>query len=172
MSSLGSIIDSLESDLGAKDDAASTTGSANAKLASLLALLPLVNGTAGVSKGYPNLANAIVLSTHASAWTYGSYTQIVAASTLAAHMLLGLVVTAVGQDDEYQVMIGTGGGGSETDLAEFRFRTVSGGQMQVIPFPDGPRIIPANARIAGKAASKLGGASATVAIWVAPRPLA
>lgn len=154
--------------LGRPADAASVSGSAQARLKALMAM---TSGTTVAPVMRPDLANSVNVGTGAGAWGYGSWVQICAASSLAAHMCAFVAIFAVGQDDEYQIAIGHGGAGSEVVAGEYSFRTVTSAIVQngpVFTLPI-PLQIPANARVAVKCASKLGAASLNLKLGFYPR---
>lgn len=156
--------------LGRRADAASSTGSANAKLKQLLAYIEstaLFEGTTKVSVAYP--VAAPVTLTGGAAYTYGAWAEVVAASTLAGHVLL----YAAFQDASqllYHVQIGTGGAGSEVAIAEVAFRG-GGTTLASTIIPLNPNVqIPANARVAARVHENGGAGTVTIYIGVRPRP--
>ena len=86
---------------------------------------------------YPTLADPVRATSHADAWSAaGSYVEIVPASTITSEIYIdSVVIEAVGAADNYQVVIATGGAGSEVDIASVRFTAghVTNSMPVVIP---------------------------------------
>lgn len=116
MGNLSAIYAQLLTNLGQNADAASTTGTANAKLA---ALLTLVQGTTGVGVTFRGNSIAIVNSTSSgTGYTWTPWQEIVAASVIPncmiTHVLMGGFLGSTITVIPFQ--IGAGGAGSESAI--------------------------------------------------------
>tara|TARA_R100000789_G_C3005415_1_gene149927 strand:- start:175 stop:612 length:438 start_codon:yes stop_codon:yes gene_type:complete len=122
-------------------------------LSSKVAFDNLEDSLSGALNVYPTLAAAVQVTCHSDAYTYGSYTEVVPASTITGDFFLeSIQIEEVSGTDAFQVSVGTGTAASETEVAVARAY-----------FPHtsytGPRVIPirkridANTRIAVRAAN-------------------
>jgi hypothetical protein len=125
---------------------------------SLIAKMKLVESRLNnPSKVYPTLANGVVVTGAAGAWTLGAAVEIVPASTITTQFLIYLAkVEAVSVTDTYEVVLYSG---AAADVELGRFRTSKdalypqSGDVVITT-----ELIPANTKISAKCANKLGGA--------------
>lgn len=118
------------------------------------------------SKCYPDLADGITITGGVSAWTLGSFVEIIPADTITtAFDIHWIEVEAVNAVDTYQLKLYSGAEGSEEEIGCVRFTRASNqtGASNVpiqIPFQH------ANTRISAKLASKSGGSdTATISLY-------
>lgn len=172
MGNLGTVISSF----GDRGDAASSTGSLNAKIVQLLAYIEStsqLNGTTGVLVQYPvGTANGTNITGGNPAWTLGAWTEMVAASVLSSHVLVGFFCVTVNVNAWFQIDIGEGGAGAEV----VKFRTSF---MASASGPDGASTkwffpgyrLTANARCAVRAATNNASNTFNLFLYFVPRPL-
>lgn len=168
-------LSSLQIALGFRGDTASPTGSANGKLA---ALVPLVSGLTGVRLVKPDLAVAVTVPNPATSnWAWGAYAEIVAASVLAAHSLVGIYARAGdnGSQADIQIAVAVGGAGAEVEIGRWALErsgvaTASAIALDQLVFPG--RQIPANARVAARIALSPNGSDVKCYLSFDPRPAA
>lgn len=115
---------------------------------------------------YPVLADAIVLTSSASAWTFGAYVEIVPVSTIASDFDIHFInISALSANDEYVVELASGAGASEVLLCQVS-AVRSAVQNQGAASPTSTIIIPANTRISARIASKDASANTgAIKIW-------
>lgn len=131
----------------------------------------LTAGTTSVPIVIPNDVTAGPLAvTSGLANVYGAWATVTAASTLAAHMLIGIGWAFDGAGNNGVLDIGTGAAGSEAVIGSWpQFNESTAGlspYYPVIPF----LTIPANARVAARLVSNAGGQVARVMCVFLPRP--
>lgn len=172
MGNLGTVISSL----GDRGNAASSTGSINAKVAQMLANIPsggLTNGTQGVPIWYPSVADGIYAAGSATPWAAGAWQQIVAASVLTGHCLIAVMAGNINVNMlGAQLEIGEGGAGAE--VAKYKMGAGLGefqGNGNQISYLVPPLKITANARVAVRGYCTLGSNQMVSWYIFAPRPL-
>lgn len=118
------------------------------------------------SNVYPTLADGVVITADASAWTLGSITEIIPASTITDYFdLHWLVVEAVSANDIYELVLYSGPALSETEIARVKFVKNTTAGSGAISIPVQTAIISSNSRISAALASKSGGSdTATVSL--------
>jgi hypothetical protein len=125
--------------------------------------------TTSISLVRPALTDAITV-TDGGAWTLGGWTEIVAAAVLTSHSLVAIVPEQGSLAAAYEVEIGEGGAGSEAVIARTVLRVVAGTNashpIYIVPARD----ITANARVAARIASSVGGATMRFHLIFLPRP--
>lgn len=165
--------------LGYQADSASATGSAQAKLAQLLAYIEstaLFEGSQVLPVIYPNLASPASIVSGATAGTYGSYVDIVAANVLTGHSLVGLLLKGASSPvGTWSVDIAEGAAGSEVVKWRSGYSNYSGDintMDSIMPdwFFPGYKVT-ANARISARCTNSTNNAL-TMGVWgiFAPRP--
>ena len=105
---------------------------------------------------YPTLADAITITTSASNWTFGAWTEVIPVSTITSDFdIHWVVISDISANDEFEIQIGSGAGGSEAVVASTNFvrDTV---QAQQGAQPVVMAIVAANTRIAVRLACKSG----------------
>lgn len=125
---------------------------------SLRAILELLEDHAHKGQQcYPTLADAINIVSSATAWTYGSYVELVPVDTITSDFdIHWLNISAISANDEYEIEFATGLVAAEVKVAcvSFERNAVQSQEgsisMQTPVFPANTRI---SARIASKAAS-------------------
>jgi len=132
---------------------------ADKALYDVIALDRLDKQHAGTHKTHPLLADPITLASSATAWTYGGYVEIVAASAITADFwITGIEVSNPSAADNYVVGIATGAALSEVDIIEVpvtRTDVTAAGVITSVIIPVNPPVkVAANTRISGKSASK------------------
>jgi len=137
---------------------------ASKSLYDVIALDRLDKQHAGTHKTYPLLADPVTLTSSASAWTYGSYAEIVPADTITSDFwITGIEASNPSAADNYVICIATGGAGAETDIIEVPVTrtdiTAAGVIMSVIIPVNPPVKVSANTRISGRSASKAANAN-------------
>ena len=136
-------------------------------LSSILGIVSrLVNGTTQVPVVYPDGANPTLLTGDVTGWTYGSYAEIVAASVLTGHNLIGMTIY-MNQGDYFQIQIAQGTTVVGTFMA-FSISVVGPGFY--IPI-DPPIQIPVNAQVQGRIRAENGSRTCRVALTFVPRPI-
>lgn len=168
--------------LGRRGDAASSTGSAHAKLKDIKDNMPvLVSNNTPIAR--PDAATGVSVSTSATQWAYGSWTEIVAASVLGGHALSHILVCPDAGNwatDQVQVQVGEGGAGSEAAIGSWKIpmnhENASGWGDGVLITLSPLRQITANARVSVRLAQRdpVGYGTAwgfTVTLIFVPRPL-
>lgn len=114
----------------------------------------LLSGTSGALVVRPNLAASVAVVTSTSAWTYGAWSEIVAASDLTGHMLVGIwLFDEGGAAIEYQVQIGEGGAGSEAVISTVPWRREALANVANTHYIPLLRKVTASARVAARATS-------------------
>lgn len=109
--------------------------------------------TTGLRKVFPTLADPVTVTGHATAWTKGSYSTIMAkaSSPQTGKWTVDVVqVEALSVSDNYEIDLAYGDAGSEVVFASFRTKTQ--GYHQIPSF-----IFDSAARISARIASKSGG---------------
>lgn len=120
---------------------------------------------------YPTLAAAVQVTCHADAYTYGSYTEVVPASTITGDFFLeSIQIEEVSGTDAFEVSIGTGGAASETEVAVARayFGHTSNTGHRTIPVR---KRIDANTRIAVRAANSSAASAKIVHVSISYRTI-
>lgn len=103
---------------------------------------------------YPTLADSVLVTADASGWTYGSWTEIVPASTITDDFDIHFAnITSISAVDEYQLQIGSGVAGSEVVKACISFERSSNFSQEGSKQIQTP-ILAANSRIAVRLACK------------------
>lgn len=165
--------------IGQRGDAASATGSANAKLQQLLVELGAASGTptgilragvTGVTIARPDFGAGAANCIDGGAWTYSAWVEIVAAGVLAAHNLALVTMDGLNnanQDEHMQ--IGVGGAGAEVAIWQAHWTQGTGNIHHVFPiFPH--KQIAANGRVSVRGGSQSGGENFKTACMFDPRP--
>jgi hypothetical protein len=122
----------------------------------------------------PNLADSINVQSGVGAWVYGAWTQIVAPNDLTNHALGYVAVLAFvgGGNFDFDLQVGTGAAGSEAvgpTVGSNSFPTPNAVPSVFHVFP--LFIIPANARVAARAADSGGNHPFKVSLGFFPLPL-
>lgn len=110
------------------------------------------------AKLYPSLQDGVILTGHANAWTLGTITEIVPASTITEYFdIHWIIIESVSANDIYEIVLYQGAGGSEVEIGRVKFvkNTTAGSGVVSIPFQ--MIIVDPNTRISGAVASKTGG---------------
>lgn len=118
------------------------------------------------SKVYPTLANWVTVAWAAGAWALSAaWVEIVPANTIAAVFDIHYINAAsVSADDSYELVLASGGAGSEVEVWRVRFtRSASSTNAQLIPFMT--PLIAANSRISAKIASSTWNDSAVISLF-------
>lgn len=117
-----------------------------------------------VYRTFPELSGAVTVTSGGSGWTYGSWGEIVAANAITEKFwLVGILMRGVAAG-WYQVDVGKGASPNEARIATAIHRVDSAvGYILPYPFPI-PIEIPANTRLAVRAASD--GASNDIGTYV------
>lgn len=115
------------------------------------------------SKVYPTLATGVTLNTNAAAWTLGTVTEIIPASTITSDFDIHRVsIESLDDIATYEIVLYYGAG--DTECGRVRFSKTSNQDTagnQPIQTP----IIPANSRVRGAVASSTGSSVAVVSLY-------
>lgn len=109
-------------------------------------------------KVYPTLADGVTITGAVAAWTLGTIVEIVPASTITDNFdIHWLIIEEVSANDRYEIVLYSGGAGSEVEIGRQKTvrNTTAGNGVISIPFQT--EIIAANSRISAAIASKSGG---------------
>lgn len=125
-------------------------------------------GTTQVALVKPDLADSVTVNSSTSAWTYGSWTEIVAASVLPNCMLTHFQLgdNAAFSVADYQIQFGVGGAGAEVTITNtaLLIRSSVGAQLVSGPIPlPFPARIAINSRVAARLTS---GTAATESLGI------
>ena len=97
---------------------------------------------------YPTMANSVSVAGTTTAWSPGTYTEIVPSSTINSnYRILEIDVLSVSATDELELVVATGAASSETIIGSIRFTAVG-------KYSFGYSLIPANTRISARLANK------------------
>lgn len=103
---------------------------------------------------YPTGSAAITITSSATAWVKGSYTEVIPVDTITERFYItGLVINNLVVDSEYEVDIGTGAAASETVVATDTHETHDSNLSKTLLFIP-PIEIGANTRVAVRAATQ------------------
>ena len=106
------------------------------------------------AKVYPSLADAIVLTTDASGWTYGTKVEIIPSSTITVNFdIHWAIIGEISAVDEYELSIYKGTAGNEEVISTIAFnRSTAFAQEGNLPIQIPPQL--ANQRISAALACK------------------
>jgi len=108
----------------------------------------------GVLSVYPSLASAITLTSSATAWTQGSYAEVIPANTIhSTCWVTGIILNNLVVDSEYEVALAIGLAASEIVKATVTHETHDANLAHEIPIFPAIKI-PANARVACSCATE------------------
>lgn len=112
----------------------------------------------------PAGAAPVTLTDGGGAWTHGAKGQLIA-STAAASCLRAVEVSAPDTDDQYELIVYTGAGGAEAEIARASF--VRGGAwVMSLVLPMTSATIAAGTRLSATVATATGaGATCAVKVW-------
>lgn len=118
---------------------------------------------------YPNLADGVVVTGAAGAWTLGALVEVIPVNTITDPFDIHWInVEAASAVDTYVIVLYYGAGGAETEWGRTRFTKSAVLDIQAgVPFQC--PIVPKNTRIAAAVANSAGGAE-TVTISVMGHP--
>lgn len=119
-----------------------------------------------VSKVYPTLADGVTVTTDASAWTLGTLTEIVPASTITDDFDIHAIdVENISANGVYEIVLYYGAGDTEAG----RVRIVQGSVTSAtLNTPVQTPLIPANSRVRAAVASAAGGQNLTISLRYHP----
>lgn len=71
---------------------------------------------------YPTLANPVLLTTAAGAWTWGAWTQIVPAAAIANDFdIHWCMISDISASDYFELALGSGGAGAEVEIGRIAY---------------------------------------------------
>jgi len=112
---------------------------------------------------YPLLDRPVVFSSAATAWTWGGWIEVIPPNTITADFLIAGILITIGNPDvarEFDIQIGVGVAGQETPIITWSGSHVYWSTSGAISFFTTtafsiPRKVPANSRIAVRAADSI-----------------
>lgn len=110
---------------------------------------------------WPALADGIAVTSHATTWTLGDWTEIIAANAITADFaIIGIVLGYWGTENNYILIeVGEGASASEAMILQIPFQFIyqtSVGGLYVPPVFFSPRKVTANTRVSARSASDEG----------------
>ena len=127
-------------------------------LSSKVAFDNLEDSLSGTVNVYPTLANAITVTSSSSAWTHGSYAEIVPVDTISDAIFVDSVVVEVpSAAGTYQIDLATGAAASEVVVSTVRFAAGHASNHMSLVIPIRKKVLK-NVRISARCASKVASA--------------
>lgn len=118
---------------------------------------------------WPALADGIAVTSHATTWTLGDWTEIIAANAITADFaIIGIMLGYLSAENNY-ILIELGEGASQAEAMilqiplQFIHQSAVGGVL-VLPVFFSPRKVRANARISARSATDVGDRNTRVKI--------
>lgn len=129
---------------------------------SVLQIKALQGTFARISKVYPTLANGITLTTAATTWGLGNFTEIVPANTITKDFRIDTIsFAAFSVATTYEVVLYKGASGDEEEIGRMRVHPGASSGVAINLFHS--RLIPANTRITARVANNTTNANTVVA---------